>query len=117
MEVAPVFDRAGMLLRVMGDEELMRHVLAGFLAGIPDQLTELRRYIAGADMQAVARLAHTIKGSAANIGAKDLRSGALRLEKAAQAGEVESVEILETQLESRFERLRFVLEREVKDMP
>ena len=88
---AVVFDRAGMLERLMQDEDLARVVTESFLDDIPRQIEALRGYIEAWDAPGAERQAHTIKGSSANVSGEALRALAAEMEKAGQAGDLGSV--------------------------
>jgi CheY-like chemotaxis protein/HPt (histidine-containing phosphotransfer) domain-containing protein len=102
----PVFDRAGVLTRLMDDEDLVRTVVEGFLEDIPKQIESLRRYLAAGEAEGALRQAHTIKGAAANVGGESLRAAALEMEKAVKAGDLADVLARLPDLESRFARLK-----------
>jgi PAS domain S-box-containing protein len=92
--VAPVFDRAALLARLMGDEELAGQILGGFLADMVQQLSELRRAAAEEALEGLVRRAHTVKGAAANVGGMALSAAALELEQAAREGRRPELEAL-----------------------
>jgi PAS domain S-box-containing protein len=102
---AAVFDRAGLLARLMGDEDLARTVANGFLDDIPRQIEALRSYLDTGDAVKVARQAHTIKGASANIGGEALRAAALKMETVARAGDLEAAAAGLPGLESQYARL------------
>ncbi len=103
---APVFDRAAMLERLMGDEELAGTILDGFLEDIPRQIQALREFLDAGDVPGADRQAHTIKGAAANVGGEALRELASEMEMAAKAGDLAMVAARMTDLEKRFEQLK-----------
>jgi len=75
-------DAALGLSQVLGREPLYHHLLVRFAAdqsGVPTRLAEA---IAAADWSQAERLAHTLKGVSAQIGALELRELAERLEQA-----------------------------------
>lgn len=100
------FDRSGMMARLMGDEDLARVVVEGFLEDIPRQIGALRRYLDAGDVEGSIRQAHTIKGASANVGGESVRAAAFEMEKAAQAGDLVDVMARLPDLESRFARLK-----------
>ena len=102
---APVFDRAGMLARLMDDEDLARAVAAGFLDDIPRQIGALGTCLGTGDAPGALRHAHSIKGASANVGGEALRAVAIEMEKAAGAGDLEGVAARLPDLESQFGRL------------
>ncbi len=74
---APVFDVAGMMARLMDDEELARIVVDGFLEDVPRQIEALRGCLVAGDAPGAIRQAHTIKGASANVGGEALRAVAV----------------------------------------
>ena len=73
--------------RVGGDEALARELLAIFAAGSPARVETARTAAAQGNWQAVAEVAHELKGAAANLGAKEVSAAATRLERSARAGD------------------------------
>ena len=76
-----IFDRAGMMDRMMGDEDLARTVAAGFLEDIPRQIASLKGCLESGDTQGTERQAHSIKGASANVGGQALRCVAFEMRK------------------------------------
>jgi HPt (histidine-containing phosphotransfer) domain-containing protein len=103
---APVFDKAGMLARMMDNEELAREVIEVFLDDVPEQIEVLRGYLETVDATGAERQAHTIKGESANLGGEALRAVAFEMEKAAKAGNLEYVMAHLPELENRFTQLK-----------
>ena len=83
------FDRSGFVNRMMGDPDLIRAVVEGFLADVPSRLTALAQSFEGSDVPALTREAHSIKGAAANLGAEALRQAAARVEQAGKGGDLD----------------------------
>jgi HPt (histidine-containing phosphotransfer) domain-containing protein len=105
-----VFDRAGVVTRLMDDEDLARTVVEGFLEDIPRQIEALRGYLDAGDADGSVRQAHTIKGASANVGGEALRAVALEMEKAAQAGDFAAAMTHMPDLESRFAQLEIAMQ-------
>ena len=103
--VKPVFDRSGLLARVMDDEDLARSVAIGFLEDMPRQIEALRRYLESSDGEGTVRQAHTIKGASASVGGAALRVIAVEMEKAAGAGDLAFVIGHLSDLDAGFARL------------
>jgi CheY-like chemotaxis protein/HPt (histidine-containing phosphotransfer) domain-containing protein len=97
-----LFDRAGMMARLMDDEELASVVLGGFLDDAPKQVQALRDALASGDGPAASRQAHTLKGASAAVGGGSLQAVASQMEQSAAAGDLATVTArlpeLETQL-------------------
>ena len=101
-----VFDRPGMLARVMNDEDLAREVAVGFLEDMPRQIDALRTYLQAHDVEGTVRQAHTIKGASANVGGESVRAVAFEMERAAGAGDLAGVVAHLPDLDAQFVRLR-----------
>jgi two-component system sensor histidine kinase/response regulator len=106
LAVQTVFDRAGLMARLMDDENLVRTVIEGFLQDIPQQILTLKRFLEAGDAGAAERQAHTIKGASANVGGEALGQVAGAMEKAAQAGDLAAVAARLPDLEERFAQLK-----------
>jgi two-component system, sensor histidine kinase and response regulator len=65
---------------VAGDESLYRRLLRRFLEGQAEFGRNFRQALGGRELETAGRLAHTLKGVAANIGAEEVRQRALELE-------------------------------------
>jgi len=89
---APVWDRDGMMARLLDDVPLARSIVAGFLDDLPRQVAALRLALEAGDDGAIRRLAHTLKGAAANVGGENVRAIALAIETAAAAGHGQEVD-------------------------
>jgi CheY-like chemotaxis protein/HPt (histidine-containing phosphotransfer) domain-containing protein len=100
-----VFDRAGLLDRLMGDEELGQIVMREFLADIPRQIEALKGFLDCGDATAAFRQVHSIKGASANVGGEALRSVALEAETAGQAGGMDAIMTRVPSIEFQFARL------------
>jgi HPt (histidine-containing phosphotransfer) domain-containing protein len=76
-----VWDVAGALRRLDGDEELLHEVVGIFLEDIPVHLATLRRAINEGDLEAIERTAHSLKGEMGYLGISDLSLKAGELER------------------------------------
>jgi len=103
---AVVFDRAGFLARMMNDEALMQVVSNGFLQDIPLQLNTLHALLQAGDTPALLRLAHSVKGAFANVGAVRLRELAFKIEQAARAADLPAAASYMRELQSQFDELK-----------
>jgi HPt (histidine-containing phosphotransfer) domain-containing protein len=110
---APVFDKAGMMNRLMGDGELAQALIELFLTDTPRQIEALQTDLDAGEALLVERRIHTIKGSAANVGAEALRAAALKLEILAMDGDMASVRACAPELMSQFERVEAAMRKEM----
>jgi PAS domain S-box-containing protein len=102
----PVYDRAGFLDRMMGEEEMAEKIINIFLDDIPKQIESLKQALDACDTETFQRIAHSIKGAAANVGGEALRELAAQVEKACKEGNFESISDRCALLESQFIRLK-----------
>ena len=101
-----VFDRAELLERVGGDEELCVELLDTFVQDIPARLEELKQALADNDAVLLTQQAHAIKGASANIGAHALREVSFEVEKAGKDRKMDRALPLVGKLERELEKFR-----------
>jgi len=95
-----------------GGRELVREVIDLFLNDVPGRLEELRDALGSGDLDAAARLAHTLKGSAGHVGARALASLCARLEAQVRAGAQESAALALAAVDDELDRVRAALTAE-----
>jgi PAS domain S-box-containing protein len=110
----PVFDWTGMMDRLMDDVELVRQVAEGFVEDITRQIELLQVQLESANGPDIVRLAHSIKGAAANVGGERLRAVALQMENDAQIGQIDSAGAHLAGLKVEFYRLRQAIEEQLQ---
>ncbi len=76
-----MWDRAGLLKRVMNKEAILQKLVQSFLTTSPEIVADLTGKLHSADHTEISRLAHSLKGAAANLGALQLQDSAARLEQ------------------------------------
>ncbi|MBF0167224.1 MAG: PAS-domain containing protein [Alphaproteobacteria bacterium] len=82
------FDSA--LKRLSGNKDLLIKLLADFVRDYRNVAGELSHLLAQASTREAERLAHTLKGVAANLGAQEIQELADHIEKAALSGQPEA---------------------------
>jgi len=85
-------DAAAGLATTQGNSKLYRRLLTMFLSAQTGFAVQFRAAQADADPAAPMRLAHTLKGTAGNIGAAALQAAAGELELACERGEATAIE-------------------------
>jgi len=105
-----IFDSAALLNRLMDDEELVETIIAGFLDDMPKQITALKAFVKDGQADKAGAQAHKIKGAAGNVAGQALQEIAHEMEKAGKAGDMEQLDSLMPELETRFERLKKAME-------
>lgn len=81
-----------------GDNEFINSVIDAFLPQLNRIPGEVREALAEGDGEDIARLAHSLKGSSANVGAQDVSEICRHLEKAAREGDLAAAGALADQL-------------------
>ena len=84
---ASAFDADRALARLEGDRRLLREMIAIFRTESSMLMTAIRRAAARADLNALARSAHTLKGATGTLGAPRAFEAARRVEQAARTHE------------------------------
>lgn len=83
----PVIDSPTAIANLAGDEDLYREVVRLFLVDVGTQDSTLEIALTAGDLVSARRVAHTVKGTAASVGAGALHAAAFALEKACAAGD------------------------------
>ncbi|MFH1033280.1 MAG: MASE3 domain-containing protein [Pseudomonadota bacterium] len=108
----PVFDKADLLARVEGDQDILAAVVGVFREGISGRLARLRQALQEGDAALLGQHAHGFKGEFANLSAPAARQVVARLEASAQAGDLGLAGQLVAQLEDEAARLLSALRGE-----
>ena len=88
-----------------GDRRLLLELVGIFVDDGPKRLEALRAAMTSVNVQQLEHVAHSLKGSAAILGAERLRSAALALEDAAHDGRAENSAHLVAQIACEVERV------------
>jgi HPt (histidine-containing phosphotransfer) domain-containing protein len=89
-----VLDQAALdslLQMVGGDADFVDELVDTFLADVPHQLADLRAAVAAGAAADAVRPAHTLKGTAASIGARSVEGVSRSIEEGARAGNVDGL--------------------------
>ena len=108
-DTSVIFDRRGLERRLLNDPELFGKFTQMFLDDMPIKLADLAKALETGDQDTVVRVAHTVKGLAANNGAQLLRDTAFAMEQAAVNGNLEAARILLPELEWRFRQVETLM--------
>ena len=91
-EHLPPFDIPAALARANGKPQLLRKLLLSFRDQYKEAAGELREQIAAGKTEEANRLAHTLKGVAATLEAKELASTTAKIEHALREGLMDGIE-------------------------
>ncbi|HLI30970.1 MAG TPA: response regulator, partial [Terriglobia bacterium] len=94
------------LAKVEGDKDLLGELASLFLEDIPSQLRAIRAAAEQGDVNALAQLAHTVKGAVANFAAEAAVDAALKLETAARSGNLPLAKPACAEIERAIESLK-----------
>lgn len=98
--------------RLGSDPELISMVIGVFVEDMPQQIKALKEAVKGQDTKEATRLAHSIKGAAANVGGESLQAAALKLEEAGREGNLTDMAMDLPDLEQEAIQLIGILEEE-----
>ena len=103
--VPAALDFEAALERVEGDRALLEELLRLFLDECKTTVRQIRESWSAGDFSLVGRLAHTLKGSSANVGATAVSDAAFTLEQLARSGAPKIAEDHVAKLEKELARL------------
>lgn len=103
-------------LREWGGDKLAAQMVRLFLKNSGTRMDQIRTGVEEGDLDEAERGAHSLKSSAANIGAETLRTLATRLESAALEGDPDGANALLPDLESAYADAMKELERIEREM-
>jgi PAS domain S-box-containing protein len=106
LESAAIFDRTGLLGRVMGDKKLALKILDGFLDDMPKQLLALSKFVEAGSAQDIENQAHRIKGASASVGGTGMQAVALEMEMAGRSGQLSELREHMADLTAQFVHLK-----------
>lgn len=86
-------DRRKALQWLEGDERMLAKIKALFMKNIPSQVESLRMSLEAGDNVATERVAHTIMGSSAMLGAGGMSDDAREIERSAIEGDTASARL------------------------
>jgi two-component system, sensor histidine kinase and response regulator len=98
-------DLVAALERVEGDRGLLEELLRLFAKECPNNVAEIRRAFEHEDAPLLERLAHTMKGSAASLGAKSVSEAARALEEQARSKSLDGAEAWIERLNAKLKEL------------
>ena len=103
-------NRAAVLERCGGDQDLLRELVAIFRQDCPAYMESVRAAVESKEGEALSRAAHTLKGPLGTLGFDDAQQFALQLEEVARRGEMDRVEQVFTELQREMCRIEPLLD-------
>jgi len=102
----PILDRAAVLERLGGDEDMLQTFLDLLLEQATAELPKLTEAVQQGDAKRVEHLAHSLKGAAASLSAERVRQAAYQLEIIGRSGDLSSAQDALAQLRHEVDQLR-----------
>ena len=101
-------------LTMPGQPDVLAEVLRLFVQEVPPRMDRLRNACAAGNIQEVYRAAHSLKGSAGNIGAQRLLAVCRQLDEMARLGDLTEAPPLVAALGLEYQRVAAEIERILK---
>ncbi len=112
-----VLDKAALLDRVEGDQQLLRSILEVFLADCPRMMEAIRMAVAEQDAKRLEYAAHALRGATGNLGAGDTQEAARILEELAAEGKLAGAADAYRALDMEMDRLKPALHSLFDEVP
>lgn len=110
-----LFDRDTFLKKLDHDLKLYQELLTDFIQGASDYFKDIETGIKENDFEKIRISAHSIKGSAGSIEARQMQAAAYELEKAAKTQSIELINKTRVSMMVEFEILSKLLKNEIAD--
>jgi HPt (histidine-containing phosphotransfer) domain-containing protein len=101
-----IFDKNSFLDRLLGDEDLAKEIIKGFIEDSLRQIGTIKEAFDNRNPNVIHRQAHSLKGAAANISATALKELAYQIEIAGETGDLIKAASLIPKLDEQFEVLK-----------
>jgi len=101
-----ILDKEGGLRRVGGDHEIYNELMDMFMDNSITQIEQLKQAVKNKESEIVKRLAHSIKGAAANLGILKVQKSAFELEQIGGDSRIDDVEYSLKQLIYELDRVK-----------
>jgi CheY-like chemotaxis protein/HPt (histidine-containing phosphotransfer) domain-containing protein len=106
LPIDDIFDKNSFLERLMGDEELAKEIIEGFIEDSMSQIATIKEAFDNRNLDGIHRQAHSLKGAAANISATALKELAYEIEIAGETGDLVKASSLIPKLDEQLEVLK-----------
>ncbi|HLL41163.1 MAG TPA: Hpt domain-containing protein, partial [Rubrobacteraceae bacterium] len=100
-------------LQQEGEPDILNELIELFLADVPSQLVVLKDTLEAGDAHSVERIAHTLKGSSANMGAARMTTICSELQDVGASGDPSRAPELLERLEEEFGHVHRALEAKI----
>jgi len=101
-----IFDKNSFLDRLLGDEDLAKEIIKGFIEDSLRQIDIIKEALDNGKPDVIHRQAHSLKGAAANMSATALKELAYQIEILGETGDLVKAASLIPKLDEQFEVLK-----------
>jgi len=98
----PVFDDKAALSRYSDDHKVLREIAHAFIEECPEDFESIQQAVSTQDAVTIAKVAHSVKGSASYVGAERLRQAAYQFELSAKAIDLKQADAMLDSLRTEF---------------
>jgi HPt (histidine-containing phosphotransfer) domain-containing protein len=98
-------------LSLPGEPDVLTEVLTLFLSEVPPKMTRLRNACSSGNIEEMQRAAHSLKGSAGNIGAQGMFDVCRQLDGLGRSGNLEAASTLVAALDVEFDKVQAEIRR------
>ena len=105
-----IFNQMEFLERMMDDRDLAQMIIDEFLKNTPQLIDEVGIHIKQNEAEKAGNIAHSIKGSAANVSASKLVKVAFSIEQAGKSNDIDAQRTSLTEIKKQFEILKIILQ-------
>ena len=112
-----VLNREELLARTHGDHKLVAELVGIFRQNTPKLMEEMRTSLAAKDSELLLRAAHSLKGAAGMMGAKEVQAAAFDVEARARGQQLDRVPSALVELERSIANLDPALDSLLEELP
>jgi HPt (histidine-containing phosphotransfer) domain-containing protein len=102
----PILDKSSLDELAAAGPEFLTEMLELLLETGSKQVAEMSKCVAAQDMPALAKVAHSLKGASAGVGASELSQACAQLDHAAREGKSQAAPALLEAVTASFERVK-----------
>jgi HPt (histidine-containing phosphotransfer) domain-containing protein len=110
-----LFNLQDLLDRTDGDKELACQLMQMYLEQVDQNLSEIEEAVAKKDAKRLQFVAHSLKGSSADLSAETVRSVAYQMERCGASGELSGAPALLGQLKETLNNTKGLISRHLKE--
>jgi two-component system sensor histidine kinase/response regulator len=103
-----IFNKNSVLNCVNNDKEFLKEIIDLFLTNTPHKMRDIKKAITDNNTELVRQLAHSLKGTSANICANTIKEMAYQIEVASKNNDIKNVYLYYEKLEDEFKKFKSI---------